>query len=186
MNVSGSQPQDRSASATPLQLSQFPVDKVSPCVDGRVILTQQRAPYVPPDAAPPSRWSVYTARGTGRSGPDDDPIHSQGPSHFAGLSDYDGHTRGGSRDDAAPSFSSHDSRGSMLASQGILRRGGVGPNTGVSSVLLQPDRVETNLDSTFRRASSQRADVPPLTSQSWIFTYPPKSPKLPITRMTRK
>ena len=165
MNVSSSQPQDRSASATPLQLSQFPVDKVSPYVDGRIILTQQRAPYVPPDAAPPSRWSVYTARGTGRSRPDGDPIHSQGPSHFSGLSDYDGHTRGGSRDDAAPSFSSHDSRGSMLASQGILRRGGVGPNTGVSSVLLQSDRVETNLDSTFQRASSQRADVPPPSPQ---------------------
>ena len=161
MNVSGSQPQDRSASATPLQLSQFPVDKAPPRVDGRIILTQRRAPYVPPDAAPPSLWSVYTARGTGRSRPDGDPIHSQGPSHFSGLSDYDGHTRGGSRDDAAPSFSSHDSRGSMLASQGILRRGGVGPNTGVSSVLLQPDRVETNLDSTFQRASGQRADVSP-------------------------
>ena len=119
MNVSGSQPPNRSASATPLQLSQFPVDKVSPHVDGcDVLLTQQRASYAPPAVAP-SQWSMYTATGTGRSVPAESPMHSQGPSHFAGRSDFDRSIHGGSRAEASPSLSRHDSRGSMLAAKGM-------------------------------------------------------------------
>ena len=163
MNVSGSQPPNRSASATPLQLSQFPVDKVSPHVDGcDVLLTQQRASYAPPAVAP-SQWSMYTATGTGRSVPAESPMHSQGPSHFAGRSDFDRSIHGGSRAEASPSLSRHDSRGSMLAAKGLRQRvfsKHVGSNTGVPNMLLQSDSVASNLESTFRRASDQQTDVP--------------------------
>ena len=164
MNVSGSQPRNRSASATPLQLSQFPVDKVSPHVDGRVLLTQQRAPYAPPAVAP-SQWSMYTAAGTGRSVLAESPIHSQGPSHFAGRSDFDRSTHGGSRAEASPSPSCRDSRGSMLAAMKVSVKGSF-QNIWVQTweypiCFSQSDPVANNLESTFRRASDQQTDVPP-------------------------
>ena len=176
MDVSGSQPRDRSASVPPLEVSQFIVDKASPSV---------RGPYAPPAVAP-SQWSRYTNSGTARTVPDADPIYSQGPSHFAGRPDYVKHTRGGSPTDAVPSPSSHDSRDPILALKGLLRREGTGSNTGVSNMLLQFDRVENNLDSTFRRAPGQRADAPPprllITAVHAKNSLPKRPPCLRLSR----
>jgi hypothetical protein len=161
MDFSGSQPPDCSASAAHLEVPQSIVDEASPSVDGRIILTQRRGlyPFPPPAVNPNAVWSRYTDHGTARTTLEQ--IYSQGPSHFTGRLDYEKDVRGISRTDATPSSPSHDSRGPMLASKGLLRREVTGSNTGVSNMLLQSDRVEINLDSTFRRASSQRADVPP-------------------------
>ena len=115
----------------------------------------------PPAVVPNSAWSRYTDRGTARTVLE--PIHSQGPSHFAGRLDYDRDVHGISRSDATPSPSSHDSRGPMLASKGLLCRDGMGPNTGVSN-FVQFNRLHDNLDSTFQQESCQCTGVPsPLT-----------------------
>ena len=160
MDFSGSRPRDRSASVSPLEGLQNPVDKPSPSVEGHVLLTQYRGPYVPPAVVPNSEWSRYTDSGTARTALDANPIHSQGPSYFAGRLGHGRDTHGGSRSDAPPSPSSHDSRGPMLASKGLLRRDGMGPNTGVST-FVQSNRIDNDLGSAFQWASCQRAGVPP-------------------------
>ena len=148
MDFSGSQPRDCSASAAPLEVPQSIVDKASPSVGGRIILTQRRGLYVfpPPAVNPNSVWSRYTDHGTARTTLE--PIHSQGPSHFTGRLDYEKDVHGISRPDATPSPSSHDSRGPVLASRGLLCRDDMGPNTGISN-FVQFNRLHDNLDSAF-------------------------------------
>jgi len=156
MDFSGSRP----ASMSPLEYLQDPVDKSLPSAQEPILLTQHRGPRVPPSASN-SEWSKYTTSDTARTAADANPIHSQGPSHFAGRLGYDKDAHNGSRPNVTTSPSSHDSRGSMLASQGPHRQNRMGSNTGMSS-FAQSYRVENNLNSTFQRASCQRAGVPPL------------------------
>ena len=79
MDFSGSRP----ASMSPLEDLQDPVDKSLLSAQEPILLTQHRGPRVPPSASN-SEWSKYTAGDTARTAANANPIHSQGPSHFAG------------------------------------------------------------------------------------------------------
>lgn len=156
MDFSGSRPPSMSPFNEDLQ---DPVDKSLPPAQEPILLTQHRGPRVPPSASG-SMWSRYTTGDTARTAAEAIPIHSQGPSHFAGRPGYDKDAHNGSRPSVTTSPSSHDSRGSMLASQGLHRQNRMSSNTGMSS-FAQSYRLENNLDSTFQRASCQRAGIPP-------------------------
>ena len=90
------------------------------------------------------------------------PVHSQGPSHFSGYGAYsDDKEAHDSRSVTKPSPASHDSRGPMLASKGLLARTDRGPNTGVHNT-VNSTSILGNFDTTIQRSSYERVSPPPL------------------------
>ena len=121
-------------------------------VDSQIFLSQRRGH----DVDPTSEWSKYSKRDSAHAGAN--PVHSQGPSHFSSQQGYGAHSGEYnihcSRLDNTPSPAPPDSRGSMLASQGILAAGRTGSNTGAAST-IHATQLNSHIDATIRLASQE-------------------------------
>ena len=133
------------------------VDNPIHTVDGRILLLQRRGPY----NHPLSLWSKYSADANSEGfGHARGSACSQGLSHFSGYGAYsDDKEAHDLRLVTKPSPASHDSRGPMLASKGLLARTDRGPNTGVHNTVNSTSLLG-NLDTTLQRSSYERVSPP--------------------------
>ena len=117
---------------SPQDQLQDAVDNPIHAVDGCILLSRRCGPY----NLPLSLWSKYSADANREGfGHDRGPVHSQGPSHFSGYGAYSDDVDKEAHDSRSVTKPSHDSRGPMLASKGLLARTDRGPNTGVHNTV---------------------------------------------------